>query len=73
VVADQVSEPRKYSDVKAERAEHDPERRRRIQVIDEIKRLESMAQATGDKSIQCEAEELRTMLYHDYFVPEKMA
>ena len=68
-----ASDPaRKYSEVKAERVENDPAARRKVLVMDEITRLEAEAQATGDQAIQCEAEELRTMLHHDFIVPEKL-
>jgi hypothetical protein len=54
-----MSEPRKYSEIKAEKAASDPEMIRRARIMDEIARLEAEARA-----LQCEAEELRCGLFH---------
>jgi hypothetical protein len=55
-----MSEPRKFSEVKAERAEIDPKLAHRLKIMFEIDRLEREA-----RGLQCQAEELRCSLYHD--------
>lgn len=58
--------PRKFSEVRAERARLDPLERGRERVLDEIARLEGEAKAAIDpaegKRLQCEAEGLRAAL-----------
>jgi hypothetical protein len=69
--------PRAFSEIKAERAAGDPEHRRRNLVLDEITLLEAEARVTADPAernrLQLQAEELRCLVYHQYFVPEEIA
>jgi hypothetical protein len=68
--------PRRYSDIKAECAEIDPDQRRRAHIMTEIDRLETEARAAGHPAdrerIQLEAEELRTGLYHAGTTPRRL-
>lgn len=58
--------PRKFSEVRAERAQLDPLEQRRDRTLDEIARLEGEAKENPDpaesRRLQCEAEALRCAL-----------
>jgi hypothetical protein len=67
--------PRKFSEIKAERAAGDPEQRRRNLALDEIALLEAEARVSADPNervlLQLQAEELRCLVYHSYLIPEE--
>jgi hypothetical protein len=65
--------PRKFSEVRAERIASDP--RQRVKRM--IAETEADARAVDDPSesarLQCEAEEMRSLLDHDFLVSEESA